>query len=104
MRINVIQTIKDFKGEDIINEKKEPITFRDVASAAINTEDNEHRMTAEKKNLAFQIGLKLWSGKEAELTVDQAAFIKERVGLFYTPVVYGRVCEMLGDVSDKKSE
>lgn len=95
MRIDVTQAIKDFKNEPVLNENKEPVTFRDIASVAINTEDNEHRMTAEKKNQAFQIGIKLWSDKEVDLTVDQAALIKERVGLFYSPAVYGRVCEML---------
>ncbi len=34
---------------------------------------------------------------EYSLTIDQVAFLKERIGLFYGPVVYGRFLELIGD-------
>ena len=95
MKIITTEVIKDFKGEPIKNEKGQEVTARDIISIVLNMEDNDHRLTAEKKNQAFQIGIKLWQDKEIDLTVEQAAFIKERVGYFYSPIIYGRICELI---------
>jgi hypothetical protein len=43
----------------------------------------------------FQLSVKLYKDKEIDLTVDEAALIKERVRVTYGPLVYGRVCELL---------
>lgn len=100
MKINTTLHLKDFKGEDIIGEDKKPVEARMIIANAINAENQEHPLTSEKKNQAFQIGIKLYSGNEIDFTVDQLAFIKERVGFFYTPLIYGRICELLeGKVS-----
>jgi hypothetical protein len=39
--------------------------------------------------------------EQYDLTVDQVGFIKERIGLFYGPVVYGRFLELIGDEAVK---
>ena len=95
MKINTNIVIKDFNNKPIKNEKGKEIIIRDIIAVALNMEDNDHRLTAEKKNQAFQIGIKLYEKNEVDLTVDQAAFIKERVGIFYSPLIYGRICELL---------
>ena len=99
MKINVLSHIKTFKGEDLLDETtKKPIEIRDIIANAIVTEDQEHRLTSEKKTQAFQIGIKLWSGKEVDFTIEQMAFIKERVGYFFNALVFGRISELF----DKK--
>ena len=95
MRINTNIELKDFKDEPLRDSRGGVLTARDIMSMALNSEDNEHRLTAEKKNQAFQIMSKLWKQDECELTVEQAALIKERVGLFYSTLTYGRICELL---------
>ena len=99
MKINVRSHIKNFKGEDLLNEEtKKPVEARDIISQALIFEDREHILTAEKKNQAFQIGIKLWQHDEIDLTVEQMAFIKERVGIYFNPIIFGRITELF----DKK--
>ena len=95
MKINIATILKNFKGEDLIDEQtKKPIIARDIIAIAINSETQEHRMTPEKKNQAFQIGIKLYAHDEVDFTVEQAAFIKERVAIFYSPLIVGRINEL----------
>ena len=84
----------------------ESLTFRFVIENAINLQTDAQPLTAEKKLKAFQIGVKLNYKKLAEydLTVEQIAFVKERVGLFYSPVVYGRFLEAIGDIAVKSED
>jgi hypothetical protein len=105
MKLNIDQPIKDFTGKSIeIGEKEKTVlTFRTVIENTLNSQSEQYPLTAEKKLQAFQIGLKLFSKKLEEyiLTIDQVAFIKERVGLFYGPVIYGRFLELIGDETVK---
>jgi hypothetical protein len=75
------------------------LTFRFAIENTLNARSDQHPLTSEKKLQAFQIGVKLFSRNLAEydLTVDQISFLKERIGLFYSPVVYGRFLELIGD-------
>lgn len=100
MKINTTFPILDFKGEKIIGEDKQPVEAVTIIANAIVAENQEHPLTAEKKNQAFQIGIKLYT-KEPDFTVDQLALIKERVGFFFNPLIYGRICEIL---ENKKGE
>jgi len=75
-------------------------TFKDVIRTAINAIDEKNPLTAEKKVYAFQIGTKILGKKlkEYDLTTEQVAFLKDRIGLFFNPVVYGRYLELIGDL------
>ena len=107
MKINIDQSIKDFNNNivPIANDSLLPLTFRPIIENTLNLQNNEHPLTVEKKLQAFQIGIKLFSKKLAvyDLTVDQVSFLKERIGLFYGPVIHGRFLELIGDetVSNK---
>ena len=108
MKIKIDQPIKDFNGKvlDSGDKEKTPVTFRPIIENALNSHSEQHPLTSEKKLYAFQIGVRLFSKKLAEydLTVEQIAFLKERIGLFYTPVVYGRFLELIGDTAIEKEE
>lgn len=98
MRIKVTQVLKNYKGKDILQQNsKDKLDLRTTISTAINATPMPPAkpMTAEDKNKAYQISLKVWAKKEVDFTVDQLAFIKEKVGIVYNPLVYGRVCEIL---------
>jgi hypothetical protein len=102
MKLNIDQLIMDFSGNEIQVEGK-GLTFRTIIETTLNSHSEQHPLTAEKKLHAFQIGLKLFSKKldEYTLTIDQVSFIKERIGLFYGPVIYGRFLELIGDETVK---
>ena len=100
MKLNIDIPILDFAGQIVeIGEEKKVLTFRTVIESALNTQADNAPLTAEKKLQAFQIGVRLLSKKldEYSLTIDQVSFLKERIGLFYGPVVYGRFLELIGD-------
>lgn len=104
MKIDVTQTLKDYRGKPI-KERKIAIQLRNVISLAVNFSDQKHILTAEQKNKAFQISVKVWGkNKRPNLTVDDLAFIKERVGLVYSPLIYGRVCEIFDGKADEEDK
>ena len=91
------------EGKVIIPPKMSELTFRDVIENAMSLQSEAYPLTAEKKLRAFQIGIKLNARRLAEydLTVDQVVFVKERVGIFYSPIVYGRFLQLIGDEAVK---
>jgi hypothetical protein len=71
------------------------LTYRDVFNQALNSSAPNEIIPVEQKSKLFQITLKLFSGNEIDLTVDEASLIKGRVGKIYnSPLIYGRVCEL----------
>jgi len=98
MKLDCNTVIKGFDDKPTIGEGRIPITFQIVLGNILMLV--EQNMTAEKKQTAYQLGLKLYNpaGKGIlDATVDQVSFLKERVGLFGTPLVYGRFLELIGD-------
>lgn len=101
MKIRIDQPIMDWEGKVVPSGETDttPFTFRAVIGNCLNFQNNDNPLTAQKKLQAFQIGVKLFSKKldEYDLTIDQVTFIKERIGIFYGPVIYGRFLELIGD-------
>jgi len=78
---------------------KQPIS--NLPSAQLMLQYARYQL-GEKKQEAFQIGVKLFGGKkrsEYDLTTDQVKFLKDRIGLIYGPVAYGRFLELIGDLT-----
>ena len=115
MKLNLDQPIKDFDGVKNLEDVKTPatmkageitpavmqdFTFKNAIEKILNGQDEQHILTAEKKTQAFQIGVKIFGKKlkEYDLTTDQVGFLKERIGLFSSPIVYGRFLELIGDM------
>jgi len=94
MKIDVTQIFKNYQGQDVM-QGKEKLTLREVISNSLNAMDPQKPMTAEHKNKAFQISVKVWAKKEVDLTLDDRKFIKDRAGEVYNPLIYGRVCDIL---------
>jgi hypothetical protein len=81
-----------------------PLTMRSIIEQVLLAQQDGKPATAEQKISAYRIGLRLLSKKLAEydLTVDQVAFLKERTGIFASPIVYGRFLELIGDEAVKE--
>ena len=112
MRIDVTQAVYDYEGKPISKNKtdakgklvldadnrpvQESQTIREFFTTALNSATQNETFTAEQKAKAYQISLKLWAGKEANLTLDDRAFLKERINLiFINPMLCGRLCDIL---------
>ncbi len=94
MRIKVLETIKNYEGKDVLEGDK-PVTFRAIFSGALNSMEEREVIPAEQKAKIFQLSLKLFKGNEVDLTVEERTLIKERTAKFYTPLVSGRVSDIL---------
>tara|TARA_Y100000310_G_C20550338_1_gene747732 strand:- start:659 stop:1042 length:384 start_codon:yes stop_codon:yes gene_type:complete len=120
MKIDTTQVLKNLKGEDMVmlnseigddgkqKIEKKPMILRELLNNLLNTEDQQNKLTAEKKGKAWQIMKKLWdkNGKKVELTADDRAFINERSKIFHPPMTYGILSEALvkKEKVDKKSD
>lgn len=105
MKINLTQPILDYENKEI-KENDKIVDLRQIFIGALNNsvvgdDGRAEVILAEDKAKIYQLSVKLYEANEVDLTIDDRSFIKERVGKLYTPIVYGRVCEILeGD--DKK--
>ena len=94
MRIKVLQSFKDYEGKDVMR-GEEKLTLREVISSSINVMDPKKTMTAEHKNKAYGISVRIFASKEVDLTVDDRKFIIDSVNGLYNPLICGRVKEIL---------
>ena len=98
MKIKVNIPILDYDKKPIVDaQTKEPVTYRKVFANALNALQENETMTGDQKTRIYQISLKLYDSDEVDLTVDQMSLIKDRVAKFYTPLLFGRTCELFGD-------
>lgn len=107
MKILGTQILKNLEGKEMeslvsdIDENgkekitKKPLILRDTITNLLNMENNENRLTAEKKGQAWQIMKKLWDNKEFELTEIERDFVMDRAKIFYPPMTYGVLREAL---------
>src|SRR5437016_5028516 len=110
MRINVTQGIKDYEGEFITTNKLAPNgtpvldaqnnpvkVVEEVRTYFINALNNQlpnETLVAEDKAQIYYLSVKLYRGKEVDLTVSDQKFILDRVSKFYGPLVYGRIMDL----------
>lgn len=117
MKINVLTPLKDYSGKNLTTKETNMVdgkpvttdkefTIRDAFENAINslktdpTTKQPELLTTEVRNKIYQINLKLYalnSSHEADLSVTELAFIKDRADIGYAnnPLVYGRICEVI---------
>ena len=114
MKINVLQVLKNYEeqpiyeerakrdeeGKTIRNSEGEPVledvklTLRSVITTALLGSEPDKPRTAEDKNKADQINRKVWEKKEVGFTVKESGYIIEKVGIFFNPLILGRVDEI----------
>jgi len=100
-RNNAGKLEKDENGNPVIEEVE--LTLRSVITNALLNEEEKRPRTAEDKNRADQINRKVWAGKRIDLTLQERGYIIERVAIFYSPLILGRVEEILGgETSEEK--
>lgn len=103
MKIDAKQVIKNYEGEDLLLDNEgTKATLRAVLVRSANSVEQGEVMTAEDKSKAYQISNKLYASDEPNLTIDDMAFLKERVYKFFTPIVCGRVEEIFEGEAEKK--
>jgi leucyl aminopeptidase len=91
MKINLKETIKNLKGEDL-KEKDKVITVGDICSnALVSTSPKE----AKEKFENYELAKKLFNETEVDLTPEEMINIKKAVNEIYGTLVVGQIFEKL---------
>jgi len=93
MKIDVTQPICDLDGNQI-SEPDQKLTLRSICERALlSFNDN---LAADKKVLRYDVAMKIHKADPyAEITVEECALIKERIGEDFSPLVVGQTWSML---------
>jgi hypothetical protein len=93
MKIDIRQQLLDYRGKPI--EEGENKTLRDFVAIALNNATGAEVLTGEQKAKAYQITTKLYQKNKVELTLDERAFVKERVEKIMPVLHAGRIVDVL---------
>lgn len=95
MLIETTQQLTDYEGAPIVSNDR-PFTARDAIFMALNNPSGSYVPSAQDKADAFRICTAIFAGPTAELSIEDAAFIKEHSGTSVTSaLVHGRLCDLL---------
>lgn len=97
MKVKVTETLLDYTGKPLKGDNDKDLTYRDVFLIALNGSLPGEQTLKEEKAVTFSLSKKVAESDEVEIPTLDAARIIERVNVMYpSPLVYGRVCEILG--------
>ena len=101
--INFTTVLHGFDGKAITGpDGKTSLTLGDVAVGALETPIEEDRnMAGSEKFKRDQLARKIYGAKSVELSVEEVALVKERIGKVYGPIVVGPAWSLL-DPTNKK--
>ena len=101
MRIKLTEQLADYEGRKLLDGNN-PVTFRRVFVTALNAFGENERSSPEQMAMIYALSTRLYSANEIDLSLEEAALIKDRVGKTYNPLVYGRTCDLLEGNKTKK--
>ena len=124
MKLNVLQSILNYSGKPVYDENvkrddegktvrdtdNKPVledvklTLRSVLNTALLASEPDKTRTAEDKSKADQILRKVWEKKEVDFTTKDGGYIIEKVGIFFNPLILGRVENIFDGVGEKKEK
>lgn len=98
MQVDVTQRIKNYHGE-VLKEGDKEVELRIVLVNALNYEDPQlKKPSAQQKMRAFILSQEVMKAeKDIDLKADDIVFIKERLLLIASTMIYGQVVQMLGE-------
>ena len=98
MTLDVSAVVCDYEGKPVVDaQTKEQVTYRKVFVGALNTPIDKENLTGEQKAKIYHLSCLLYDSDSLDMTVEQMALIKDRVSKLYTPLFYGRTCELFGE-------
>lgn len=97
MKLNALQELLDLEGKPI-----EGITLRRVATMALmDPQRGDDAIGGDKKAALFALAMKFSNEDAPDLNVDDLKLLRDRVDSGCTPLIVGRVREIL-DRKDKE--
>jgi hypothetical protein len=94
MKINFDQELKGLDGE-ALKEGDKAFTLKRAAVEALVALAPDDRANGEEKCKRWQLAVRVNGGGEVELSPEEAAMVKERIGRLYGPLVIGPAWQLL---------
>lgn len=97
MRVDFSQEIKTVEGESIPFDKKDKTLLKDLALQVLGLvfRDEQDSLSEEEKIKRWLLKVKIVTSPDTELTIDEAALIKKRIGKAYGPDYVGPAFKIL---------
>lgn len=92
MKYKITDKVLDYSGKPL-KEGENDLDWREVIRTALNSQDAQEKLTPDQQAKCYRITTTCYKANEVELTVEETAFIIERIRKFYRPVVIGRAEE-----------
>lgn len=99
-KLKLNQPIMGLDNRPLKDEKQAVLELGEVIGQILVL--NEEGMSAEKKYQAFKIAIAMAGKDEIELDTEDAAFVLERVGKYGSPVLYGRLKQIMDPPKEPK--
>jgi hypothetical protein len=103
MRVDLRQNIIDYEGKPLPGPDGKPEVLRNVFATALNNTVGGEVQTPEAKSKAYELTVKIYARKQIDLTLDERKLIKDRVGVLYSPLVFGRVSDILEENDEREN-
>lgn len=96
MKIDLTQTFTDQEGKTIQDKKGDLTSGKAITEVLLNQLQGDDKITGEEKAQYWTIWFdKIKDQKEAKLTVEEAATIKERIGRGWPQLIVGPMFKLL---------
>ena len=96
MLINVTNVLVQFDGtpiKNVVNNEAQDATIREACVNALMSPNEKD--SGAKKVEKYDLALRIYKNDEVELSVEEAATIKECVGKLFAPIVVGQLFKVL---------
>ncbi len=95
MQLDLDEKILDLEGKPLKDADKDMTLCSVVCAAMLATVPEDQNLPADKKVKMFRLAqIAIKRGKQ-DLPIEDVAFLKERIGKLYGPLVVGRVYDIL---------
>lgn len=95
MKINWDAKITNFDGVTLKDGEKDVTLATITCSVFVSVLKGDEQLSGEEKEKLFKIGMSAATGGIGEITADQAATLKRRIGIAYPPLIVGRAYEII---------
>jgi len=101
MKIDMSQTLKGAKKEEIKSPEGEVLLLRDICCSALLSPIGDEKVTPDQKRLRYKLWKKIDTDEEAvELTSKEITLLNDCIGLNYTTIIVGQTFDMLEGCSE----
>lgn len=100
MKINVNSIVKSYENEPVKDGDKD-VTFKSVIFQALNLTIQDEKLSEDDKMKCYDLTSRMYARTEVEYSIEEAAFILNRIKKMFGPLVVGRANEFFNNKETK---